>query len=136
MPAEVSWYVPEKVVYVRYTGIVTTADIVSSYTGSRDHASQAPQPAHIIMDSLKVQKMDFTIKEIKTLLANFDASPIAWAVNITATDAMSSKASNFLISIINQSLGLRFRTSKTLAEAHEFLNSIDMSLADVLPKLE
>jgi len=133
MAVELSWYVPNEVLYIRYGENVIKDDLLESYQSIATYAKEAGKPIHVIMDSLLVQRMDFSLKELKELLKDFNPANIGWGINITSADPMSSRASSFMLAILNQSLNIRSRTYKSLAESHDFLIELDQALESKLP---
>lgn len=134
MPAEITWYIPNRVILVTYSDVIMAEDIQQSYLAIKEHIQEKSEVVHTIMDSTQVIRMGFTLKSIKDLFAGIEFNFHGWVLNVTPVDTLSSKANSFLIAIVNQSLGFRSRTFKTMPEAFQFLREVDETLVDALPE--
>lgn len=127
MPTEQQWYVPERVVRVRFYGKLTLDEIVDAFATSAElvDATSAP-PVHFIHDWTELDSFPTNIIDIRrsTTVRVKDPKRIGWVVAYAKNDQILQSMSN----IVFQLFRIRFQMVDSADEAVAFLQRMDSKL--------
>lgn len=131
MSIETTWYIPGKVLYQRYHGIVTLEDVRQS---SREAAERYQQVAdhrqHYIIDMSDTGKLDVNLQGLRDLKP--PEGNTGWSVVVANSNPLVNSFTKFMSVAASQFLGIRLRIVNTLSEAEAFLSEMDNEVASAL----
>lgn len=129
MAYEVSWYIPEHILYMRYYGDLTTEEFEQSLIESRALFNSLPTDTarcHTITDTLDLNKMPRSLTAFKNALVK--PHPAAGWVCLVAENSLQ----NMIASTVTQLMQLNFKVFPSRQQALQFLIDRDASLADYI----
>jgi hypothetical protein len=129
MFCEMTWYLENRVIYVRYPEIVT-AEVAADYV-NRTTAYIRSSPAalvHTISDPSRVRQLP-PISESKKIVAMLNEPRMGWA----ATYGSSNPLLKMLVQVVTNVIPVHVRFVNDLDDAIKFLNHIDPTLPDLKP---
>lgn len=134
MPCELKWYLQDRVLLQRLSGVVTLEDVKVSNAQLKTFLASGVAPTHVIVDLSGVERFPTslsTIKEFVQPVPNQDI--LGWVLIFGAKNALL----RFLASMVTQLAGenVRMRMLDTLPEAIDFIRKQDETLVN-LPVLE
>jgi hypothetical protein len=123
MPYILSWYIEKRIIHDRVSGVFTLDDwrIVHEYNIEQLKVGIAP--IHIIIDTRRVEKFDFTLQDFQMVLGKPKEPAMGWFI-LVGTDTMA----RFLASFATQLVKTNGRMFSTLEEAVAFLQEVDVTL--------
>ncbi|MCC6612803.1 MAG: hypothetical protein IT320_04945 [Anaerolineae bacterium] len=122
MPFTSQWYVPEAVIYSRFSGQVSEEDVIRHGVALNELMRTSSRAAvHVLVDSSDVTKPLSFVATIKAARATPQDERIGWVVTVGEQDPMLK----FISDATRQLLQLRSRNFRTRDEALDFLKSID-----------
>ncbi|MEZ4669998.1 MAG: hypothetical protein R3E39_19005 [Anaerolineae bacterium] len=133
MGHEISWYIPGRVVYAKFTGEVslndaeTASELVTQFLQSGD-----PPLVHLIADTTKLDRFPTNLN-----LLNRSASKHLWQPKLGWTIVISTNSTTrFISGIITQVARVRFRMFPTVEDGLKFLADQDASLREAITDKE
>jgi hypothetical protein len=124
MAYEVHWLYPSRVVLVRFSGIVTADELEAQAVATRGLVLEGTPPVHIIVDTLSMDKMAFSLMELRRASAH-RLEEIGWTVLIRHNPIVQ-----FFASIALQVLHMPLTFADTQPQAIAFLRERDPTLRD------
>jgi len=126
MPYKISWYIPDEVVYIHYSGIVSVDELRNSLQEAYDYMESSPRHlVHTISDVGDVVTPT-TIKDSMNIIREVGSHPrTGWTVSIREKSPLVKMGSAMGSSIF----GLRFRAFDTLEQAMVHLKYFDERLS-------
>lgn len=139
MPAELSWYVPGHIAYIRITGQFTLGDLDAGVSVLLEYLGAAHQKqVHILHDvramsqtPLDLAPASDTTTQRLVMQPVFQHPHLGWWVMV----GMDSPLLELLVVAIERPFAVQRHAVETLAAAHAFLLECDPDLADLLPPL-
>ena len=136
MPYKISWYIPDEVVYIHYSGIVCVDELRKSLQEAYNYMESSPRHlVHTISDVVDVVTPT-TIKDSMKIIREVGSHPrTGWTVSIREKSPLVKMGSAMGSSIF----GLRFRAFDTLEQAMVHLKYFDERLIlhkDPAPKID
>jgi len=125
MPINVSWMQPNRVVFVRFHGVVLLEDVKEQFRQTQACVNEGIAPVHFFIDTADVEKYDLTLMQIRTLFPPQDPK-IGWTVVYG-----QSKITRFFASIMLQLIKGKFHFVESYEEALTFIAHVDESLAQI-----
>jgi hypothetical protein len=122
MPVEVSWLIPQRIVYERFSGEVTVEDIRHNSDLVAPMMAEGVPLIHTIIDVSEITGHP-GLNEIRnsTPMETYDGE--GWRILVGA-----NAVARFIGSIILQIMQRRFRAFQTMEEALQFLEDQDETL--------
>ncbi len=138
MPYKVSWLVENRIIFVKYTGKMTRADLEAYLAESfamRDAANAALGPngalVHTITDAMDVEGFEMNLGDIQRMMKALRRQRVGWSIYVSA-----NKAETFMASLGHQFAGVRYRGFTSVRDAIGFLRQSDETLAGILRPME
>jgi hypothetical protein len=129
MPVKLSWYLEDRVVLVKFLGMVTVDELVdASYMGvSYIEQSIAPY-VHFVHDASELIQLPRQIQPIiKAAQVSFSHPRVGWIVAYQVPDRLTSFTGN----LVSQVFRVRYRIFDTKPQALAFLQTRDATLPDL-----
>ena len=129
MGHEISWYIPGRVVYAKFTGEISLhdAETASELTAQLLQAGDPPL-VHLIADTTKLDRFPTNLN-----LLNRSASKHLWQPKLGWTIVISTNSTTrFISGIITQVARVRFRMFPTMEDGLKFLADQDSTLRDLI----
>ncbi|MCI0710426.1 MAG: hypothetical protein L0154_09720 [Chloroflexi bacterium] len=131
MAYQVSWLVPQRVIFVRVTATLTRDDIVAMNQDYFHLLDEGVAPVHMLVDANQLDKLDIKVKDIPSLLMQDDAR-FGWNFIVTP-----NRFIGFLSNLAAHLTGSKYKTMDKLDEALQVLVRLDSSLPqDLQPYLQ
>ena len=133
MGHEISWYIPGRVVYAKFTGEINLndAETASELTAQMLQAGDPPL-VHLIADTTKLDRFPTNLN-----LLNRSASKHLWQPKLGWTIVISTNSTTrFISGIITQVARVRFRMFPTMEDGLKFLADQDGTLRDLIANKE
>lgn len=130
MGHEISWYIPGRVVYAKFTGEISLndAETASELTAQLLQAGDPPL-VHLIADTTKLDRFPTNLN-----LLNRSASKHLWQPKLGWTIVISTNSTTrFISGIITQVARVRFRMFPTMEDGLKFLTDQDVTLRNLIP---
>jgi hypothetical protein len=124
MPNTISWCIPERVIHVCVSGIVTLEEIIESDQEGREVFKQGKTPIHIIVEHHNVEKLPTNIRHMRQAMSNLNAPEIGWVILVSDRRSLWS----YVGQVVAQMAMIRWRQMETRDEALHFLRQQDPSL--------
>jgi hypothetical protein len=121
---EAIWLIEKRVALIRFFGVVTIEDAAAATHDSIRLISEGDAPVHIVNDTTAIEKYP-SLLELRRVGAR-ETHPKTGLTVIAVTHPVV----RFLISILLQFAGTKFRIVSTRQEAVDYLMSYDMTLSD------
>lgn len=132
MIAETKWLVPGRILVFRHTGIHTLKDLEESMNISKVEVTEhgTPPYTHIIHDltsGVELDKSLFSLRAVQALMPSKSEmnNAVGW---MTVADPHPNPVMNMIISIITQTMNVRFRVFTALEPTIAFLYDRDATL--------
>ena len=122
MPYTISWFVPERIIYIQATGVFTTPEIMEMNKEYFQLVDAGKKPIHALVNASQLDKIDFKIKDIPSLLMPHDER-FGWTLIVTTNRFFS-----FVSNISTHVTGSQYKTVDTLQDALDVLPRLDSSL--------
>lgn len=129
MTTQISWYYPERVVYVSITDTLAIEDMIAGHQrnieliNSVDHDYKV----HFIFDSSEMKQGPSNFLEIRRAGKDFLAHPrLGWSVGIGESTLI-----RFVSTTIAQITGVKHRGFHYLEDGIQFLQDVDMTLPEL-----
>lgn len=127
MPFEMSWYLPKRVVFLRYFGAATLQDIALVGENSVHYVLEGTAPVHFLVDMTQVETFPTNLRQTARVIRTIKDPAMGWTVIISTNSLM-----RIIIATLSRLAGFRFRIVSSREEALAFLVSVDGSLAKLL----
>ncbi len=128
MPCELKWYIPDRIIYIRYWGDVTSDEMMQMEETMVSAADNAPGQVHCIADLRHMEKFPIDIKLISRVFnRTFRHPKLLWMVMLSN----NTRLGDFLGSMVMQMSGVRHRILHEPAEVVEFFHSVDADLPEL-----
>lgn len=128
MPADVMWYVENRIVYIRFHGVITPEEITQQQAENRQLILQGEPPVHMIVDQTDLESYPVSVKRLRDA---FNVNPqIRERLGFVITISPSTMT-RMLSSIISQISGVNNRQFDDLARAIRFLQQADQTLPEL-----
>ncbi|NDJ62855.1 MAG: hypothetical protein GYB67_17170 [Chloroflexi bacterium] len=127
MPCEIGWYIPERVIWQRFYGVVTSEELAEHSARSAEYIMAGTAPVHILVDATEIAKYPGNLKQL-TDSANYASDTNK--VGFVAHASTSNQLMRFLASLMTQMLvrNVQFRAFETVDAALAFLIDRDTTL--------
>ena len=129
MSTQVSWYCPERVVYVYVSGILTIEQIAEGHRRNIElmESVSYAHKLHFIFDSSAMKQGPTNFLEIRRAGREFFAHPrLGWSIGVGDTTLI-----RFVSSTIAQLTGVKHRGFHYLEQGIEFLQAVDLTLPEL-----
>jgi hypothetical protein len=125
MPHAITWLIPNRVIYFKVTGIVTSEELPLTDATVLKMIEQSDAPkVHILFDDTELDRMP-GISEMLTL-KYIRHERTGWIVTPQRNSFI-----RFVGSVVGQTAGLKFRFVDSLESGLQTLKKVDQSLPDV-----
>jgi hypothetical protein len=122
VPIEITWYVEKRVLYQRFTGVVTLEDFVISLKESRARLATGIPLVHTLVDTLTLEKYP-PLRQLTRHMTPETGDNTGWTIIMVNNPLM-----RFAGSVLSQIGGSSFTMTGSLAEALAFLRARDGTL--------
>lgn len=122
MTIEVDWYLPDRIVSVRATGVTTTAEILEANPKINAFLQVAQRPVYLISDETGVEATQTNLASIR------DSFKYLSQFNYVVSVGQGTRIGAFLTTTLANILGFQYRRVNTLSEAIAFLKDTDPTL--------
>jgi hypothetical protein len=119
---EISWLVENRIALIVWEGVVTLDDAETATQASIRLIREGTAPVHVINDTSVVKKFP-SLLELRRVGARETHANAGWAIMVVTHPVL-----RFLVSILLQLAGTKYRLVATRQEAVDFLMSRDSSL--------
>ncbi|MBC7813177.1 MAG: hypothetical protein H7175_18610 [Burkholderiales bacterium] len=123
MPAEITWQQQGRVVYQRYSGILTLDELRQGSILVAQHINAGTPPVHVITDARELKKYPASLEQIKNSLSQANRGALGWTVLIS-----TNYIQRFIATTTSRLARAQFQAVSSLDEALLFLNNVDASL--------
>ncbi len=128
MPFEMIWYLPKRIVLLRYYGHTTVEDIARVGEMSVQYVlEEGTSPVHVIADMTEVEKFPTNLRRAASAIKTINDPAMGWTVIISTNPLM-----RILIVTLSRLAGFRFHIATSREQALAFLVSEDISLKEPL----
>ena len=127
MPFTISWYMPDRIIYVELSGTVTAADVQAFIAQMYDMVASSKLPVHSITDTHRVVKIESIPAVFKTAQAAPMHQNAGWSIMVGSINPFVNFAADFVSSIMHS----RYRRFDTMQQALDFVQERDETLTDV-----
>lgn len=124
MPIELSWYIPNRVIYSRSYGVNSAADVMAIAPEYERMIAAGTAPLYLISDETAIERSEMTIAAVK------DSFGYLKKFEQVISIGTESRFNMFLASVIAQFVGFSHKRFATVDEAIHFLKERDPSLVD------
>lgn len=126
MPYSVNWLIENEIIFVRYSGVMTTEDLRACLLESQRYVESSPRAlVHVINDVGDVVEQ-VSMKDSMTVIREVGNHPRAgWAFSIREKSKMIKMSSGLGASVFK----IRYRAFDTLDEALEYLKGFDSAIS-------
>ncbi len=122
--AQINWYIPQRVVYIRWDATVTLDTIEQVSAAVRTLMDEATAPCHILNDARDVASYPVNVMEIRGVMTFIDHPKLEWLISITSNPVVT-----FLADIVPQMITkTRSKATMDVDIALDFLRCADCSL--------
>ncbi len=125
MPYSIQWHIQNRIVYVKFTGPLTTSDIEGASAEAAKYVSAGTAPVHMIALYEGVDKIPMDVRKTSSMNTYLSDPKIGWVVQVGGNAVL-----NFFISVASQLTKLRLTKRDNFTQAMEFIISQDASLKD------
>jgi hypothetical protein len=129
MPYEVSWYRPERVIYLKVSDAVTLQELAAGIEFIEQGVRSGIAPVHVIVDVQQAKSIPGNVLEIKRLISTMDKDQrdqTGWILLVGMNPLI-----NTFVTVITQLLSAQYRNFKYPKLALEFLAKQDETLPDL-----
>ncbi|MCU0497716.1 MAG: hypothetical protein MUF87_10225 [Anaerolineae bacterium] len=99
MPAEITWYYPQRLVYERFYGVITLEELDEIQNRFVDHLVNGIAPVHTIIDFREVTDYPRNLMEIRRVLHTTDTGKLGWVIIINQNGLLQ-----FLVTVLTQTV--------------------------------
>jgi hypothetical protein len=126
MPYQVSWLVPQRVVWAQGWGEISAAENQASDEAVKAHIETGQAPVHVLIDVTQVEGFPFSTAShrVKEAREFWQHPNLGWGI-ICGTD---NRVVRFIAEIVMRLAGVKLRLFSTLEEGIAFLEQDDPSL--------
>lgn len=130
MAYDISWYHPERVIYLDVIDNFTIDELAESIKFIEEAVRTTDSRIHLIVDVRAVKSIPSNVLEIKKRVTYLDRDHMGWMLLIGANPLVST-----FVKVLTQLMGTKYQSFKGLKPALEFLAGKDESLADLVNKI-
>lgn len=123
MPCEISWTVPQRVIYLRGWDALTMDDISAIRAELFAMLDSGSAPVHLVADYIDVTRMPFSLQHTQAAVDTAPHPHIGWVVNVTINDRM-----RYITSILLHITSMWMRQFTQVQTAMDFLREVDETL--------
>jgi hypothetical protein len=127
MAYEVSWYRPERVVYLRAFDAFTINELADAAVFIGEGVRNGIPPVHLIVDVRDVRTIPTNVLEIKALNEYLGHENMGWLVIVGAHSVV-----NMIAVVVSKLLKTKYRNFRYLEPALEFLSTEDVTLGSLI----
>lgn len=120
MAHNITWYVPNQVVFIIFYGDITVADLHNINSFMMRHLEKSPHPIHTIVDAANVAKVHASPSELSASIPYLSHKRLGWN-----TILHTNSFTRFLASMVFQMTHTRACFPKNHDEAIHFLSDMD-----------
>lgn len=124
MSFEISWYIPQRVIYVHVLGELGLAEVEGMSKRIAELLEAGIEPVHILLDDTKGGRPPLNLRELKARIEMVNHPIIGWVVGIGEVDAVAK----FLIPLLLKIMSMKYTRVANVDEAVEFLSVRDRTL--------
>lgn len=128
MPYDVSWYLEERVVYARVSGIFTMKDVCHFNRTLVALVDAGTPPVHVIMHHCGLEKVPTNLRQMRRAFTVLDRDGLGLAVDVAEHTGIWTYVGQMLLRMSR----MPFRHVNTMEEAHQILAEYDPSVAEAL----
>jgi hypothetical protein len=126
MSYEISWYIPEHVLFVRLTGELDLNDMTAMALDIKMMLQQGSAPVHVIVDDTLGGEPPKSLRELKARMEIVQNTGLGWVVAIGEGEV--NPTAKFLVPLITNIKRINFVRRPTLGDAIQFLVKRDSRL--------
>ena len=130
MTYEVTWYEPNRVLYLGVKDNLTIDELGAAIKMIEDGVRTATSTVHLIVDARETRSIPSNVLEIKKRITYLDREKMGWIVLVGVNPLIST-----FIKVLTSLMGTKFQNFKGLKPALEFLMQQDESLSDLREKM-
>jgi hypothetical protein len=126
MPIQISWRVPEKLIYAKLYGDCCEGTFIEYFDTLNNFLNQVSKPVsvHILMDMLEITSSPKPAFLIAKAARQFITNPNAfYGIHVT-----QNRIVHFVGNLVAQTARIRYRSYTTVDEGMQFLCTIDPSI--------
>lgn len=124
MPYQMTWLIPDKLLYVRNNGIMTADEIKSMYAEMAQLSLETSSQAfYFVVDSTEVEQTQVSAADLQKIFPKINDNRLKWTVTVNP-----NLLQRFFATLIFQFMGIRGCILSTPREAFEFLCEQDETL--------
>lgn len=123
MPCEIKWLLPQRVIYVRYYGDLTQADITALSQDIEAYLAEGVAPLYYVADVQIARVSANPVKNRRDFA--YIANP---KINYVLSCGRLNPIMSFFASVITQAVRFQYRHFETLEEGLAFLRQHDSTL--------
>ena len=133
MGHEITWYIPGRVVYAKFTGEINLNDAETAIELTAQILQDGYPPlVHLLADTTKLYRVPTNLN-----LLNRSASKHLWQPKLGWTIVISTNSTTrFISGIITQVARVRFRMFPTMEDGLKFLADQDITLRELIANKE
>lgn len=129
MAYEVSWYRPERVVYLRVYDAFTIDELSIAAEFINEGVMNGIPPVHLIVDVRDVRSIPTNVLEIKNMNEYLGHENMGWLVIVGAHSTV-----NMIAVVVTKLLKTQYRNFRFLEPALEFLSQQDETLGSLIER--
>lgn len=99
MPAEITWYYPQRLIYERFYGMITLDELDHIQTRFVNQLQEGIAPVHAIIDFRDVTDYPRNLLEIRRVLRPTSTEPLGWVIIINQNALLQ-----FLVTVLTQTV--------------------------------
>lgn len=125
MPFELSWYIPDRVIYIRTHGETgSQLELFAQELGN--YVQQGIAPVHLILDDTQTISMNMKIKGLQMAFKNshIDGEKLGWCTGVGDTNTIVKVMTPLFVTMLQ----IEYKRFDHLTQAIAFLRQVDMTL--------
>ena len=133
MPSEMSWYIPDHILYVTEYGDLTLEEVKATNETARRHLNASPRELHVVIDHTRLDSAPKSLAGLLNTLDTFRHRNMGWFVIFGHAGNRYFRA---LAQFITLAFGTQMREVDTREQALVFLMERDASLIPLIEATE
>lgn len=136
MPYQADWLIPDRVMLLKYIGVLTSEDVkhcLDETLNMRDEANarlgEYGPLVHTITDATGLESYALRLPDMKSMLTSLRDQRVGWSIFVHP-----SRAERFMAAVGHHWVGVRHREVATMAEALKFLKS-DTTVSEAIDQI-
>jgi hypothetical protein len=135
MASEYFWLLKDRIIYVHLSGTVGEVDLREGNTFISRCLAESNYPVHIQFDCKDVQRITFSVVQIRNELHYLQHPALGWVVIFGMTGVVEHMI-EFLSTVVTRLTGLQVYSAETSEEGLAFLRRVDSSLPEDFPSVD